>query len=82
MQFQNDKRKPVEIDVHNFEGILQGRQFGLTPVKLKNGRVEWIKQRKTKSYKLPPKSEEVCDSLLVTLENLKENLRAPNVRPG
>ena len=43
MQFQNDKRQPIEIDFRNFEGILQGRQFGLTPVKLKNGRVEWIR---------------------------------------
>ena len=43
MEFQNDKSEPIDINFQNFEAILTGAQFGLIPVKLKNGKVEWIR---------------------------------------
>jgi hypothetical protein len=46
MKFENDKGQPVEINFQNFESILPGAKAGLTPVKLKNGREEWLKATK------------------------------------
>ena len=43
MQFENDKGQPVEVNFQNFEAVVSGAQFGLTPVKLKNGRQEWLR---------------------------------------
>jgi hypothetical protein len=43
MEFENDKGQRVEISFQNFEAILRGGQFGLIPVKLKNGKVEWVR---------------------------------------
>jgi hypothetical protein len=46
MKFENHKGQPVEINFQNFESILPGAKAGLTPVKLKNGREEWLKATK------------------------------------
>lgn len=46
MKFENDKGQPVVINFQNFESILPGATAGLTPVKLKNGREEWLKATK------------------------------------
>ena len=43
MKFQNDYGQAVEINFENFEAILAKEQFGLIPVKLKNGKIEWIR---------------------------------------
>ncbi len=43
MKFINDKGEPVEINFQNFEKVLPGAKAGLTPVKFKNGKDEWIK---------------------------------------
>ena len=43
MKFENDTGQLVEINFQTFEAVLRGGQFGLTPVKLKNGRQEWLK---------------------------------------
>jgi hypothetical protein len=42
MKFKNDKGKLVEINFQNFEKILPGAKGELTPVKLKNGKEEWV----------------------------------------
>jgi hypothetical protein len=41
--FSAATRQPVEINFQNFETILRGANLGFTPVKLKNGKEEWIK---------------------------------------
>ena len=46
MKFENADGKPVEINFQNFESILPGAKGDLTPVKLKNGREEWLKATK------------------------------------
>jgi hypothetical protein len=46
MKFENDKGQPVVINFQNFESILPGAKAGLTLVKLKNGREEWLKATK------------------------------------
>ena len=46
MKFENDKGQQVEINFQNFEKILPGTKPGLTPVKFKNGREEWLKASK------------------------------------
>ena len=46
MKFENDKGQAVEINFQNFESILPGAKDGLTPVKLKNGREEWLRAAK------------------------------------
>ena len=43
MKFENDIGQLVEINSQTFESVLQGSQFDLTPVKLKNGRKEWLR---------------------------------------
>jgi hypothetical protein len=43
MKFENDTGQMVEINFQTFEAVLRGAQFGLTPVKLKNGKQEWLK---------------------------------------
>jgi hypothetical protein len=43
MKFENDKGQPVEINFQNFEKVLPGDKPGLTRVKFKDGREEWIK---------------------------------------
>jgi hypothetical protein len=43
MKFENDKGQPVEINFQTFGSVLPGAKPGLTPVKLKNGKEEWIK---------------------------------------
>lgn len=43
MKFENQDGKPVEINFQNFEKVLPGDKPGLTRVKLKNGKEEWIK---------------------------------------
>ncbi len=42
MKFENDKGEQVEINFQNFESILPGARPGFTPVKLKNGKEEWL----------------------------------------
>jgi hypothetical protein len=42
MKFENDKGEQVEINFQNFERILPGAKPGFTPVKLKNGKEEWL----------------------------------------
>ena len=46
MKFENDKGEQVEINFQNFDGVLLGAKPGLTRVKLKNGREEWLKATK------------------------------------
>ena len=46
MKFENDKGEQVEINFQNFESVLRGDKPGLTRVKLKNGREEWLKATK------------------------------------
>jgi hypothetical protein len=43
MHFQNDLGNSIEINSQNFEAVLHGAQYGLTPVKFKSGTVEWIR---------------------------------------
>ena len=43
MKFKNDMGQLVEINSQTFESVLQGSQFDLTPVKLKNGRKGWLR---------------------------------------
>ena len=42
MKFENDKGEQVEINFQNFERILPSVKSGYTPVKLKNGKEEWL----------------------------------------
>jgi hypothetical protein len=46
MKIENDKGQQVEINFQNFEKILPGAKPGLTLVKFKNGREEWLKASK------------------------------------
>ena len=46
MKIENDKGQQVEINFQNFEKILPGAKPGLTPVRFKNGREEWLKASK------------------------------------
>jgi hypothetical protein len=43
MKFKNENGLPVEINFQNFEKVLPGAKPGLTLVKLKNGKDEWLK---------------------------------------
>ena len=43
MVFQNERGETVDINAGNFDLVLRGEQYGLTPVKLKSGAVEWIR---------------------------------------
>jgi hypothetical protein len=43
MKFENSEGKLVEINFQTFEAILRGGNLGLTPVKLKNSKEEWLK---------------------------------------
>jgi hypothetical protein len=52
MKFENDEGWPVEINFQNFESILLGAKAGLTHVKLKNGREEWLKATKDESIEV------------------------------
>ena len=42
MKFENDKGEQVEVNFQNFERILPALKSGYTPVKLKNGKEEWL----------------------------------------
>jgi hypothetical protein len=42
MKFENDKGEQVEVNFQNFERILPAPKSGYTPVKLKNGKEEWL----------------------------------------
>jgi hypothetical protein len=42
MKFENDKGEQVEVNFQNFESILPAPKSGYTPVKLKNGKEEWL----------------------------------------
>jgi ABC-type sulfate transport system substrate-binding protein len=42
MKFENDKGEQVEVNFQNFERILPAAKAGYTPVKLKNGKEEWL----------------------------------------
>ena len=46
MKFKNDKDLPVEINFQNFEKLLPENKPGLSLVKFKNGKEEWIKATK------------------------------------
>jgi hypothetical protein len=43
MKFENEHRQPVEINFQNFEKVLPGDKPGLTRVKFKNGKEEWVR---------------------------------------
>ena len=43
MIFKNKDEKPVEVNFGNFSHIPPGANLGLTPVKFKDGREEWLK---------------------------------------
>jgi hypothetical protein len=43
MKFENADGKPVEINFQNFEKLLPENKPGLSLVKFKDGRHEWIK---------------------------------------
>ena len=43
MIFKNQKDEPVEVNFRNFSHIMPGANLGLTPVKFKDGREEWLK---------------------------------------
>ena len=43
MKFENDKGEQVEINFQNFQQNLPGNKPGLTHVKFKNGKEEWIR---------------------------------------
>ena len=42
MKFENDKGEQVEVNFQNFERILPAPKSAYTPVKLKNGKEEWL----------------------------------------
>jgi hypothetical protein len=43
MKFKNDKGEQVEINFQNFQQNLPGNKPGLTHVKFKDGKEEWIR---------------------------------------
>jgi hypothetical protein len=43
MKFENQDGKSVEINFQTFGSVLPGAKPGVTPVKLKNGKEEWLK---------------------------------------
>lgn len=43
MKFENADGQPVEINFQNFEKVLPETKPGLTHVKFKNGKEEWVK---------------------------------------
>jgi hypothetical protein len=43
MKFENADGQPVEINFQNFEKVLPETKPGLTRVKFKNGKEEWVK---------------------------------------
>lgn len=51
MKFANQDGKPVEVNFQKFESVLPGARPGLTPVKFKNGKEEWLKAREEEILK-------------------------------
>lgn len=43
MKFENENGQSVEINFQNFEKVLPGDKPGLTRVKFKSGKEEWVK---------------------------------------
>jgi hypothetical protein len=43
MKFQNENGETVEVNFQNFEKVLPGGKPGLTHVKFKSGKEEWVK---------------------------------------